>query len=86
VLASTAKCYSQGFDISLTRCIKKNFSSHLLVSQLNELQEEHWSKRLELFGYSRQCEWVELCVSSPIPSDCCDAEEEEFLKQCKKEV
>ena len=28
----------------------------------------------------------ELCVSSPIPSDCCDAEEEEFLKQCKKEV
>ncbi len=27
------------------------------------------------------------CVFHPyIPSDCCDAEEEEFLKQCKKEV
>ena len=95
VLSSTAKCYkillvaSRGFDTSLTRYIRKNFSrrhNHLLISQLNELQEEHWRKRLELFGYSRRCEWEELCVSSPIPSDCCDAEEEEFLKQCKKEV
>jgi hypothetical protein len=95
VLASTAKCYkillvaSQGFDTSLTRYIWKNFSrrhNHLLVSQLNELQEEHWRKRIELFGYSQQCEWEELCESSPVPSHCRDAEEEEFLKKCKKEV
>jgi len=95
VLASTRKCYkihlveSRGFDTSLTRCIKKNFCrrhNHLLVSQLNELQEEQWRNRMELFGYSRRCEWEELDVSSPVPSDCVDAEEEEFLRRCKNEV
>ena len=95
VLASTAKCYkillvrSQGFDVSLTCYIKKNFSrrhNHLLVLQLNELQEEHWRKRIELFGYSRRCEWEELCESSPIPSGYFDIEEDEFLKKCKREV
>jgi hypothetical protein len=95
VLAFTAKCYkihlveSRGFDTSLTRCIKKNFCrrhNHLLVSQLNELQEEQWRNRMELFGYSRRCEWEELDVSSPVPSDCFDADEDEFLKKCKNEV
>jgi hypothetical protein len=95
VLASTAKCYkillvrSRGFDISQTRYIKKNFCrrhNHLLVSQLNELEAEQWRNRIELFGYSRRCEWEELDVSSPVPSDCVDAEEEEFLRRCKNEV
>jgi hypothetical protein len=73
----------------LTRYIRKNFSrrhNHLLVPQLNELQEEQWRKRIELFGYSRRCEWEELCESSPIPSDFFNKEEDEFLKNCKREV